>query len=178
MTEPIYQDPRFDALRNAIYHSERSSFLDTANRLLNFLVIVCGAGVAAKALVEFKLKGSWLELSVVFFATIQLVFDLGGKAKTHKFLQRRYYELLAEWEPVEEPTEAQTKAWSAKLLVISGDEPMTMRAVDALAYNKALDATSRDTDIRKTQRQYLTWYQRRMRHLIAFQSVNFGPKVP
>lgn len=41
--------PKFDALRNAIYHLARRNYFDLLNRLLNFVVIVLGASVAAKA---------------------------------------------------------------------------------------------------------------------------------
>ena len=36
-------EPKFDALRNSIYHSARRQYYDTLNRILNFLVIICGA---------------------------------------------------------------------------------------------------------------------------------------
>jgi hypothetical protein len=38
--------PKFDALRNAIYHTARRELYDSLNRLLNFLVIILGTGVA------------------------------------------------------------------------------------------------------------------------------------
>jgi hypothetical protein len=38
--------PKFNALRCAIYHTERRNFFDLSNRGLNFLVIIFGAGVA------------------------------------------------------------------------------------------------------------------------------------
>ena len=89
MSEPVFQDPRFDALRNAIYHTERRTFLDRVNRSLNFWVIILGAGVAANIATQLKIDGRWLEFGVVLLATAQLVFDLGSRARTHEFLQKR-----------------------------------------------------------------------------------------
>ena len=48
MADLLFRDPRFDALRNALYHTERQNFFDRLNRSLNFLVIVLSAGVVGK----------------------------------------------------------------------------------------------------------------------------------
>ena|ERR1035437_8214040 len=122
--------PKFNALRCAIYHTERRNFFDLSNRGLNFLVIIFGAGVAGKATKLFHIEELWLEFGVLVFATAQLAFDLGYRARTHEFLQRKYFEMLAEMELDPSP---ERKKWDAKLFVIASDEPMPMRALDALA---------------------------------------------
>ena len=83
MSEPIFKDVRFDALRNALYHTERANFLDLVNRSINFLVIILSAGVVAKSAELFRLPGYGLELAVVAVATAQLLFDFGGRARDH-----------------------------------------------------------------------------------------------
>jgi hypothetical protein len=174
MPEPIFKDPRFDALRNAIYHTERRAFLDLLNRSLNFLVILLGASVAVKAASQGVVREYWLELGVVVVATAQLVFDFGGKARTHEFLQKRYYEMLSEMDTGDLAPDA-LKKWSAKLLTIAADEPLPMRALDALAYNKAIDALIQDPQEAITCRLHVPWYQRRLRHVWAFQSAQYLP---
>jgi hypothetical protein len=175
MLEPIFKDPRFDALRNAIYHTERRTFLDFVNRSLNFCVIILGAGVAANIAGQFKIDGRWLEFGVVFVATAQLVFDLGSRARTHEFLQKRYYEMLSEMEKEDIGAEDVKKKWSVKLLTIAADEPLPMRALDALAYNKVVDALISDVTEAQKCRLHVWWWQRRLRHYIAFQGVQFLP---
>lgn len=177
MADPIFKDVRFDALRNAIYHTERRTFLDLLNRLLNFLVIILGTGVIGKAALQGHTETLWLEIGVVFFATLQLVFDFGGRARAHEFLQKRYYELLAEMESENLDSEPFKIKWSCKLLTLAGDEPMAMRALDALAYNKALSALVGDPDTLLQHRQRVTWWQRRMRHIFAFHSAAFPPEA-
>ena len=172
---PIFQDPRFDALRNAIYHTERKTFLDLVSRSLNFWVVVLGAGVAANIAGQFKIDERWLEFGVVLVATAQLVFDFGSRARTHEFLQKRYYEMLTEMETEDMEAEAVKKKWSAKLLTIAADEPVPMRALDALAYNKAVDALISDITEAQKCRLHVWWWQRRLRHYIAFQGVQFLP---
>ena len=65
------------------------------------------------------------------------------------------------------------KKWSAKLLTISGEEPMIMRALDAVAYNKALDAVYDDPDLRQKYRQRVRWWQFLLRNWCPFQATNF-----
>lgn len=173
MAEPIFKDPRFDALRNAIYHAERRTFFDTLNKGLNFLVIIFGAGVAGKAAHLLHLDDLVLEMGVLLFATIQLVFDFGTRARDHDFLQRRYYEMLSKMERDVDDSETALRHRSAELLVIAADEPMPMRALDALAYNKALSAVVTDPEIARAYRQYVSFWQKRLRHVIAFHSAPF-----
>ncbi|NEV01707.1 hypothetical protein [Bradyrhizobium uaiense] len=156
--------PKFDALRNSIYHASRREYYDTLNRILNFLVIVFGAGVAGKVSELFHFRELWLEFGVLVFATSQLTFDFGSKARTHEFLRRKYQEMLAEIEL--EPT-PEVARWRSKLQTIAGEEPMPMRALDALAYNAALDATYSDPEIRNGNRLYVPFCHRLLRHQIA-----------
>jgi hypothetical protein len=133
MEEPLFSDPIFDALRNALYHTERRNFFDLLNRILSFVVIMLGTGVVAKIADTNACNVNYMELGVVFFATAQLVFDFGGRARTHEFLQRRYYETLSEIEEKGIRSENDKLKFSARLAVICSEEPMTMRAVDAIA---------------------------------------------
>ncbi len=75
------------------------------------------------------------------FATAQLAFDFGYRARTHEFLQKEYNRMLAEMELDPKPN---AKRYNAKLFTIASDEPMPLRALDALAYNAAVDATIGD----------------------------------
>src|SRR6266516_2974771 len=156
--------PRFNALRNSIYHTARREYYDTQNRLLNFVVIILGAGVAGKASKLFHIEELWLEFGVLIFATAQLTFDFGSKARTHEFLQRKYYDMLADIEL--QPT-ANPAKWNSKLHTIAGEEPMPMRALDALAYNAALDATTSDPEIKRENRLRVPFCHRLLRHFIA-----------
>jgi hypothetical protein len=165
--------PKFNALRCAIYHTERRNFFDLSNRCLNFLVIIFGAGVAGKAATLFNIEGLWLEFGVLVFATAQLAFDLGYRARTHEFLQKKYFEMLAEMELEPSPDQ---KKWEAKLFVIASDEPMPMRALDALAYNAALDATTSDIDIKRANRLRVPFIHRLLRHFVAFHAHEYRPQ--
>lgn len=173
MAAPLYIDPRFDALRNALYHAERANFLDLLNRFLNLIVVLLGASVAGKIATHAHVEEYWLEFGVVLAATLQLVLDFGARASTHKFLQKRYYDVLAEMENEDLDDEKVSRKWSARLSTIASDEPMPMRALDAIAYNKALSATYSDPADLTGNRLWINWWRRRLRHLVAFQSADF-----
>jgi hypothetical protein len=119
---------------------------------------------------------TYLELGTVIVATAQLVFDFGGRARTHDFLQRRYYEVISEIEGQEAETVEDRLKYGAKLLLICAEEPMTMRAVDAVAYNKAIDGTVYDSKDRKQQRLHVNFWRRSLRHFLAFHNVDFVPE--
>jgi hypothetical protein len=161
---------KFDALRNAIYHTARRDYYDCCNRLLNFAVIVLGAGVATKAAGMIHVTGIVLELSVLVTATAQLTFDFGFKARTHEFLQKRYFEML---EQMELDDDIDQKKWTAKLYSIASEEPMPMRALDALAYNAALDATTSDIKIREANRVHIPLRHRILCNFVAFNAYQY-----
>lgn len=169
----LLPNPKFHALRNALYHTERRKFFDFSNRLLSFAIVVLGAGAAVKSAHLLHVGDTWLEIAVVVLATAQLVFDFGGLARDHQYLQRRYYELLSEMER-DSAGNVEEAEWSARLLMLAGEEPMTMRAVDAIAYNKAVDAIYQGAEKRR-YRQAIRWYHVRLRNVWAFQSTDFSP---
>lgn len=68
------------------------------------------------------------------------------------------------------------KKWDAKLFTIASDEPMPMRALDALAYNAALDAITSDPTMRLRHRLRVPWMHRVLRHVIAFHAHEHLPK--
>jgi hypothetical protein len=177
MANTIFQDPRFDALRNAIYHTARGRWLHTVNRFLNFLVIVLGAAAVGKIAEVYIVQEYWIEGAIVIVATIQLVFDFGGRAATHVFLQKRYYDLLSEMEVVVNIESATARRkWSSRLLTIAGDEPIPMLALDAVAYNAALNARIYDpVELEKCQLHIPLW-KRLLKHFFTFQGSTFLPR--
>jgi hypothetical protein len=157
--------PKFDALRNAIYHVSRRNYFDLLNRTLNFLVVILGASVAGKMGNVLHAPESALEFGVLIVATAQLTFDFSYRARTHEILQKDYYKMLAEIELDLAPDQ---RRYDAKLFTIAADEPMPMRALDALAYNAALDATTSDPEMRRRNRLWIPRTHRFLRHILAF----------
>jgi hypothetical protein len=132
---------RFNVLRNALYHSARRRSLERWNRIFNFAVVLLGAAAFGEALRHVGLGPQIIGAALAVIGALQLVLDFGRQARDHQVLQRDYYGLLADIEETPDPTPAQIAAWQGRMIRITADEPPTLRALDAKAYNDALAAT-------------------------------------
>lgn len=138
-------DLRFEILRNAIYHTARGQFLDLCTRVISFVIILLGTAAASQlGAATSKFDDRWLAGAAALVATFQLVGDFGVAARTHSYLQRRCYELLAELETLLPLDEAAIANLRAKLTILYGEEPPPMRALDAVAYNAACDSLGKE----------------------------------
>lgn len=132
---------RFNVLRNALYHTARRRHFEMLARWLNLIVILLGAAAIADTLRNFGIGPVWIGVAVTVVGALQLVFDFGRQASDHQGLQRDYYRLLAEIEAKISPTQEDIARWKGEMIRITADEPPVLRAIDAKAYNDALDAT-------------------------------------
>jgi hypothetical protein len=127
-------NPKFDAMRNAIYHTSRRRFFELLTRCLSFLVVASGTAAVANI---HAIDPRYAAAGAAMIGALQLVFDFSGRARTHEILQRKYYDLLAEIDGIQTPNDEQFLKWQAALNRIYADEPPPMRALDAIAYNAA-----------------------------------------
>jgi hypothetical protein len=164
---------KFDALRNALYHTYRRAYLDGLNRGLSFFVVLFGATAAADVEKLTKIPPEIAAAIAALAGLFQLVFDLGGLARTHEFLQRRFYELLAEVSKNLDADPRQRAEWDVKLNEFYAEEPPMMRALDAIAYNAAWESLGKPSHLLK-----ITAWQSLMRNLIAFNSAIFPNREP
>lgn len=132
---------RFNALRNALYHTARRRHFEMLARWLNLAVILLGAAAIADPLKLIGVSAMWIGVAVALVGALQLVFDFGRQARDHQALQRDYYRLLAEIEATTGPDAADLARWRGEMIRITADEPPVLRAIDAKAYNDAIDAT-------------------------------------
>ncbi|MCO6410077.1 hypothetical protein [Hoeflea alexandrii] len=158
---------RFNTVRNALYHTARRRAFEFWARCFSFLVIVLGTTAASDVLQRFGIEMIYPSIAVAVVGAIQLVFDPGGKARTHQMLQRDYYRLLAEIEEKHVCDEHDLASWRGELARIAADEPPVLRAIDAKAYNDALDAL--ETFDRNTDRLVIPWFQRLAGGLFYFE---------
>jgi hypothetical protein len=161
-------DLYFDALRNALYHSARKAYFDLLNRTLSFVIILAGGTAAADFGSRWGLDFKLLAFVAAVVAALQLVFDFGMRARTHEFLQRRYYEMIAKISAKPNTAKKELGEWEAELNRIYSEEPTPMRALDAIAYNAACEALGRSD-----KRVKVSWWQSLMRHFLPFQRAEF-----
>jgi len=128
---------KFDALRNAIYYASRRRFFELLSRFLSFCVVFSGtAAVANVTQWDPRLPAA----GAAVIGALQLVFDFNGRARIHENLQRRYFELIAQIDSENEINADKLAKWKSTLSLIYAEEPPPMRALDAIAYNKACDS--------------------------------------
>ena len=160
------RDLKFTVLRNAIYHSSRRGFFDTINRLLSFAVVA--GGTAAVANMGISLGAPlWIFPTIAAVSGLaQLVFDFGGKTRTHEFLQRRFYELNADIAETP-PTDKALAQWESTLSRLYAEEPPPMRALDAISYNAAASSMG------FKQRLVINRRQSFFKHLLPYNKAEF-----
>lgn len=142
-------DLEFHALRGIRYHEARGAFLDLQRRILDFAVIVLGAGAVTTLIANSQFWGAVLNLSTAAIGALQLVANLGDKAQEHRWARKKFCDLLARITEAKQegsltPREMRklTKRWSE----IWGDEPTTMHVLEAIAHNATARSINRDVD--------------------------------
>lgn len=166
-------DLKFEALRNAIYHSARRGVFDFGNRFFSFVVIFAGAAAVGDIGQGYGIDARWLAFVAAIAGTIQLVAGFGVLARNHEFLQRQYYELIADITRTVTPTAEQEAEWEARLNRIYAEEPPPMRALDAIAFNAACESLGLSD-----YRLKVTWWQSLLRHVWMFNSSEFPYERP
>ena len=172
---------KFAALRNAHYHKARQRRLEFWARASNFMVVALGAaaatefgtGVIARIIpgIDTKAGGALVGFFIATLGAAQLVYDWSGRARTHEFLQRRFFEILAKLEEFVEQKEENYRKLEAELVRIYADEPPTLRALDSIAFNETRDALGSTNG--SDDRLVLKWYHSLFRHLFAFPATHF-----
>jgi hypothetical protein len=164
---------QFDALRNAIYHSSRRQFLDRLNRTFNFFVIAFGSAAVGDVGRAWEISPLWFTAVSALAGILQLVFDYGGLARTHEFLQRRFYDLSSEIAETTDVDEAKCRKWQSALFKLYGEEPAIMWAADAVAWNAALDSLGGNAK----ERLKICWWHSLFKNLLPFNGTEFKPKA-
>lgn len=163
---------RLHVLRNALYHTSRRMTFDRWNRWCSFFVILLGATAVSN--LGNWLHWSWLSMVASFLTAavgaLQLVFDFGSKARDHQLLQKAYYHLAADIAEVTIATPEQVSIWDARMTRIAGDEPPTLRALDAKAYNDALSGTGL---LKEDQRLVIPVWHRLLGQFWAFEGYEY-----
>ena len=131
----------FNVLRNALYQTARRRTFERWNRIFNFLVVALGAAAVGDVLTKLGIQQGWMGMAVAVIGALQLVLDFGRQARDHQMLQRDYYNLLADIEMSTRNDDEARAEWNGRMIKIGADEPPTLRAIDAKAYNDAIDAT-------------------------------------
>jgi hypothetical protein len=155
---------KFNCVRNAAYHEDREHYYASVHRRLMFIVVALGTLSIGASLAHENIWASLGTLIAVLAGLVDVVWNVDGLAREHSILRRRCYDLLARMEAGEPMTVLQP----AFARVIA-DEPPAMHAVNALAFNAAVDALGRPKD----QKYVLAPWQVFLRHVLRFRPNEF-----
>jgi hypothetical protein len=151
---------KIECVKNARYHEDREAFFSRLHKA-TMLVAVLGGTASFAFVKQFKFFAGLVTIAGV----VDLVFDVSGKARLHASLRRRVYDVLAQ---IEDPTRG-LAGLKEQAVRIYADEPPCMHAVNALAYNAAMQAFDRPE---KYQFPISNWH-RALRHWWPFTADDF-----
>lgn len=160
------QISHFDAFRvkclaSARYHEDRERFFAWVHKSAMFLVVAFGTA----SLATIRNASPVLPILITLAGTIDLVFDVSGKARLHSTLRKQIYSILADAElPADD-----LASLERRLTLVYADEPAAMHAVNAVAYNGAMASLGRP------EKYFLKvdWWPRFIRHLWPYAANSF-----
>jgi hypothetical protein len=154
----------FRCIRNAAYHEDREMHYARIHRFLMFIVVAVGtASIGASLALDSRYANAGTAVAVLA-GLVDLLWNVDGMARLHSSLRRRCYDLLARLEANE-----QLEGIRAEFIRIIADEPPAMNAVNALAFNAAVDALGRPPE----QKYKLGFWASLLRHWLRFQPNEF-----
>lgn len=156
---------RITLLRNIRYHEDREGFFTLWNRILTAFVLLSGTAVFVAAVHADSPSATTQAIAIgtTLIGVVQLVFDLPRKQFLHESLRVRFLELHSE------ATASNVEITKVAAARLYGQEPPTYYAVDALAFNAAMQSLGRNPAYARR----VNLLQRRLRHRLRFANARF-----
>jgi hypothetical protein len=161
---------QFRCVRNAAYHEDWEYHYARVHRGLMFIVVFFGTLSIGASLAIYLSSGHdniWPTAGTfvaVVAGLVDVVWNIDGLAREHSILRRRCYDLVARMQ-AGEPIDSLQAAFTR----IIADEPPAMHAVNALAFNAAVDALGRPIEQKYVLKPWQIW----LRHWLRFQPNEF-----
>jgi hypothetical protein len=121
---------KINCLSSALYHEDRERFFAWVHRTAMFLVVASGTAALSPLKETFPHA---IPAVTTLVGLLDLVFDLSGKARLHAGLRKQIYSVLADADGYDSLDNL-----NRRLILIYAEEPPTMYAVSAIAYNRAM----------------------------------------
>lgn len=168
----MIQELRFNSLRNARYHSMRKDFLYSLRSRLAFAM--ASIGFATICLAAAQMTGA--AVATAFAVTMLIVVtawrDPTAEMQKHRELAQKFYAIAGDVEMLGDSlSDDKASEIKGQIMKLYSDEPHEMRALNAIAYNIAVDSLGCDPG----QRLRVTWWQRAMKNLCRFDGAHFQP---
>lgn len=125
---------KIKCLLSARYHEDRESFFQSIHRFAMFFVVAFGTATISPLRERYPI----IPYLTTLAGLIDLVLDVSGKARLHAGLRKQIYAIMADAEISND-----LASLERRLVLVYADEPPTMYAVSALAYNSAMASFDR-----------------------------------
>jgi len=139
---------RFSARENVVYHASREQFFSFAAKLLTGVQVLLGTSAIAMLSNAIPGSATWTVLISALVGVVLLVLDPSALAREHRIFRSRYHLLLAEMDEAA-PRADSARTFFSAMSRIAAEEPPTYRAVQAMAYNAAVNAEYREPEARQ-----------------------------
>jgi hypothetical protein len=160
-------DLRFSLREQIAYHGARELFLARLGRTLTGLQVLLGTSAVAMMAEVFPDYALASVVAAALTGVLLLVIDPAGAAREHRVLRGRFHEIMADCEEGD-CSEQMLRQARAKVERINASAPPAYRAVQAIAYNMAVNATYREPEaasyrykVGVTRRLFANWFAMR-----------------
>lgn len=161
----------FDCLRRAHYHALRRDHLDARHRWAMFAAVIGGTSVYATVMGSAGTYATMAAAALpVLAATLDLVFDIPGRARDHAESAKRFTRLLGDLAAVRASGVGLAELERERLTAIADAPARYMRALDSLCHN----AVCRHYGS-KTGMLAVPWLHRRLRNWVSYSDHVYEP---
>jgi hypothetical protein len=172
---------KFGVEVSSLYHDWRRGTMEAAQRFSRFATIV---GIIITLATAFNPLGwaphvfEWTIAGILFLVACiniaELTYRFNERASEHLELYRRFSDLLIRMSRPQNESNERLSDWEAAAASIRRDEPPTMWAIYALAWNQVVEFSGAP----QTYRRKLGWLQYLFRNLIQFRPKDFPLPEP
>jgi hypothetical protein len=163
---------RFELLRNVFYQEDKLWFYLFAIRVTTFTSALSGTAVVASVLKARPLLTVFFGFLIPALQMIGLVFGFPAASLLHETKKARFLELLSELQAEQDNSVALIRIRAAMIFEYQ-KQALTYWCVDALAWNRAYYALTRNDDVDEAELYPIYMWERLVRHLWAFSPERF-----
>lgn len=162
---------RFGLREQIAYHGAREIFLSRLGRFLTAVQVLLGTSAVAMMRDVFPDYSLATVVLAALTGVLLLVLDPFGAAREHRILRGRFHELFADCEEAECTPEI-IRSLNGKMQRVMASAPPAYRAVQAIAFNMAVNATFPEEYAAK-HRYRIIWPRRLFANWFAMRGMRF-----
>ncbi len=165
-----YEDKKYKLLfrieQSIRYHSHRKRFFEAVHNWITFIIALSGTATFITVIGDLGQKAPlYAAFFVTVFSLIDLIVRSPEKTRLYDELSRKFISLEKEIILLTEPVPDRLTCIDANILDIEADEPPSLRILNVIFRNEALQAKGYDQEEHKTLYKEIGWWQYRLRNI-------------